>query len=88
MLDVIRPKVWNDDSIPFWYKQNTFLVLHEQDCSDFGLQDYYNGQKALDIVHPQQFDFICNEYKQALAHHHKQPSKKSLWKKIKQKLST
>lgn len=50
MLDCFRPKLWNDDKIPFWFKQNTFL--------------YYNKLKNLtqninssiiNIVHPELF---------------------------------
>ena len=28
--DVIRPKIWNDRGIPYWYKQNIFLVCREE----------------------------------------------------------
>lgn len=42
-LDCIRPKIWNDPSVPVWYRQNTLLysaAFEEQDGILF------------DIVHP------------------------------------
>ena len=43
--DVIRPVIWNNDRIDFWYRQNIFLVNSEK-----------SSQKlfpSLSIVHPQ-----------------------------------
>lgn len=29
MLDCIRPRIWNDDGVEYWYRQNTFLFVRE-----------------------------------------------------------
>ena len=31
-FDVIRPQLWNDPQMPYWYKQNTFLVCRKEDA--------------------------------------------------------
>ena len=49
--EVIRPEIWNDEKIHFWYKQNTILYVkpietpHSQSKPSLSL--------PLDIIHPQ-----------------------------------
>ncbi len=54
-FDVIRPKIWSDPEIPFWYKQNTILYLHKDELENKA-QFLFSPQevkpKDLDIVHP------------------------------------
>ncbi len=55
LVDCIRPKFWNDDSVEFWYRQNTLLYVKAGE-----LDRYPNLPKTLvgppaypfDIVHP------------------------------------
>lgn len=47
--DVIRPKVWDDDRVDFWYRQNIFLVLHDSLEVDW---EPFDGKA---IVHPAQW---------------------------------
>jgi SAM-dependent methyltransferase len=42
--DVIRPQVWNNENVDWWYRQNIFLVTNDSVSSD---------NKILDIVHPE-----------------------------------
>lgn len=56
LFDVIRHDIWDDEDIPFWYRQNCFLGARK------GLLDLpsvfqVRGRK-FDIVHPKQFEFI------------------------------
>lgn len=56
MVDTIRSLVWEDDDIPFWYRQNCFLVVRKG-CMpnirfDAGILD-----GKFDIVHPELFKF-------------------------------
>jgi len=46
--DIIRPNIWNDTKIDFWYKQNTFLFTKNKKLNADGLM-------PIDIVHPEQF---------------------------------
>lgn len=35
-IDLVRPHIWNDTSIPWWYRQNIFLFAHRS-----VVQEYY-----------------------------------------------
>ncbi len=54
-LDIVRPAIWNDDRIPYWYRQNT-LVYATGDAytkiSGSLPQDLFGDGVRLDIVHP------------------------------------
>ena len=50
MLDCFRPKLWNDDKIPFWFKQNTFLYYNKVKI----LKQNVNSS-IINIVHPELF---------------------------------
>jgi SAM-dependent methyltransferase len=45
--DVIRPKIWNNQRIDWWYRQNTVLFSREQTFGTPG---------AFDLVHPEMWD--------------------------------
>jgi SAM-dependent methyltransferase len=52
--DVVRPAVWRNDDVAFWYKQNTLLYL---DAAAAESLDAHSGDEpsalpALDVVHP------------------------------------
>lgn len=51
-VDNIRDKIWNDEKIPFWYRQNCFLSLRKDFICSLSKQEY---DYPLDRVHPQQF---------------------------------
>lgn len=46
--DVIREKIWNNDKVDVWYRQNTFLV------SKHSFQ-HKQGNKMLSCIHPEVF---------------------------------
>lgn len=50
-VDIIRPKIWNDSEIPFWYRQNILLYVRKNGA--------FASQGAtvcpLDIIHPELF---------------------------------
>jgi SAM-dependent methyltransferase len=47
--DVVRPIVWNDDSVEWWYRQNAVLYAHSRACHLLG---EYKQCETLNIVHP------------------------------------
>lgn len=56
-VDVIRPRIWNDDAIPFWYRQNVMLfvrneVLTQEQRSLFW-QSGVPDPSPLSLVHPE-----------------------------------
>jgi SAM-dependent methyltransferase len=56
-VDVVRPKVWNDSRVEWWYAQNTFLYLTVERARDFPAPD------LVSVVHPVGFDWITQERK-------------------------
>ncbi|HTF21906.1 MAG TPA: class I SAM-dependent methyltransferase [Chryseolinea sp.] len=56
--DLIRPIIWNDGNVDFWYRQNMFLLNRRKPESSF-----------LMMVHPEQFAWRMNdsrEYNESL----------------------
>lgn len=66
VIDAIRPEVWSDDSVKFWYRQNAFLYASDGAFStNARLRDALAGTdtRMLDLVHPE-----------LLAHRNQQPT--------------
>jgi SAM-dependent methyltransferase len=47
--DVLRPQLWEDDRIEYWYRQNIFLVMHESVQTSWGP---FDGKM---VIHPCQW---------------------------------
>ncbi len=57
MADVIRPEIWNDSRISYWYRQNCFLVVRSDRAE---ILNYFPTwpdapSSALSFVHPDLF---------------------------------
>lgn len=48
-FDVIRPRVWQDDKVEWWYRQNTFLFARGAAAERLARADTV---RLLDVVHP------------------------------------
>jgi SAM-dependent methyltransferase len=48
--DVLRPKLWTDEAIPAWYRQNAILFLDDETAEELGLTP--DDPALLDRVHP------------------------------------
>lgn len=55
-FDCIRSKIWDDPKIPFWYKQNSFLMVKKN--TNF-FYDINNNSFIADLVHPELFHHKC-----------------------------
>lgn len=55
LFDVIRHEIWDDEQIPFWYRQNCFLGARKG-LLNLPPEKRVRGKK-FDIVHPRQFEF-------------------------------
>jgi SAM-dependent methyltransferase len=53
--DIIRPQIWNNTNIEWWYKQNMFVVAHEN--ISFPPEPENLSFKNCDLVHPELFLF-------------------------------
>jgi SAM-dependent methyltransferase len=45
--DVVRPRIWDDDRIAFWYRQNAFIATTPELARDFN-----ESGPVRDVVHP------------------------------------
>ncbi len=67
-FDVLRPQIWHNPDVHFWYKQNT-LVYVRHDRADLIkiYKDYIAnrslGSYPLDLVHPERYEALAS-YKQ------------------------
>ncbi|WP_175574467.1 class I SAM-dependent methyltransferase [Algoriphagus marinus] len=52
-LDIIRPLIWNNPNVDFWYKQNIFLVV--KNTHELALK---YSSSHLPLVHPELFERI------------------------------
>jgi hypothetical protein len=67
-LDYIRPSIWDEDDVDCWYRQNTFLFVHESISSSVFAALEKRCSPIYDIVHPavlqvkmKRFDSLINE---------------------------
>jgi hypothetical protein len=55
-IDVIRPTIWADDTLPFWYRQNIILYAHESKYQKLSAAAatvrVATNEGCLDLVHP------------------------------------
>ena len=52
-LDLVRPRIWNDPQIPFWYRQNALLFASREGASAIVGRAGRAAPPMLDIVHPE-----------------------------------
>lgn len=62
-LDFLRHKIWNNDKISWWYRQNILIFIKETEISNLQYQlltDENNTFKN-SYVHPSLFEYKCNK---------------------------
>ena len=82
--DIIRPLIWNNDVIEYWYRQNIFIVskIH---LADFN--DSISSKKILDIVHPDTFNKLLKETKKDSVDYDRISFRKMLAHKIRSRIN-
>lgn len=50
--DVVRPKVWHDERVAYWYRQNTLFFFR----SEFASKVRTVHEPVLDVVHPKVYE--------------------------------
>ena len=68
-IDAVRPHVWRDPKVQFWYAQNALLfVRQEQVAKNTGLQNFLSGLSLpIDLVHPRCLLDVARESEERLA---------------------
>ena len=52
-LDIIRPIIWDEPAVAWWYKQNIFLYVHAESIEALKLPDHPNLFAQKHIIHPE-----------------------------------
>ncbi len=56
-FDVVRPRIWEDTNVEWWYRQNT-LVFARATAVSSGLKPGGTDRGTLDVVHPEQYQRV------------------------------
>lgn len=59
LVDLLRPELWDDSRIAFWYRQNVFLYVRRASLASLGFTAWAPGDMPLSAVHPQLFLWAC-----------------------------
>lgn len=51
-FDIVRPKVWENTKIAYWYRQNIMLYVHKGKAEIFEALGYKITLKPMHIIHP------------------------------------
>lgn len=76
-MDYIRPRVWKNEAVERWYSQNTLLFARKDVVEQnpaLKRQSERTDVDRLSLVHPNQYLYIENLYREALAARPTQPS--------------
>ena len=69
-IDCIRPEIWNDQDIAWWYRQNMILYVRYTELYRYcSLQEFYlthRDSMIFDAVHPETFLNINNRLRKRL----------------------
>jgi hypothetical protein len=60
-IDCIRPAIWEDSAIPYWYRQNMFLLVHaDQLKANDRLRALYDrhGGHPMSLPHPEMYSWL------------------------------
>lgn len=56
--DILRPAIWSDRQIPFWYRQNILLFSDRMQLPGWNTLPAYNSM-PVDLVHPKAWSDKC-----------------------------
>lgn len=66
-FDIIRPAIWSDENIPFWYRQNSILYTRRGTLRHAKVGKPIATPENLDIVHPDLYELrLPNSFRSAL----------------------
>lgn len=65
-LDIIRPNVWDNSSVEWWYRQNTLLFVKSNNALINSLSLKKLDKLILDIIHPINYENKIKSYLQQI----------------------
>ncbi|MES0883009.1 class I SAM-dependent methyltransferase [Roseibium sp. SCP14] len=97
LADVLRSKIWSNEEVKFWYRQNILFF-----CNRSGLDKFpklssaaaTHSNLAIDIVHPEMLKKVIDENKERLAEVHTtykariSDAKKDIWERARKKFGS
>jgi len=51
-FDIVRPRIWSDEEIGWWYRQNTLVFISEEPARSLPAVRELERSAVLDVVHP------------------------------------
>lgn len=54
--DAIRPRIWNEERIAWWFRQNLLLYVESGRAGDYAELPQRPGDEAMALVHPELFE--------------------------------
>lgn len=60
VFDLVRPRIWKDPEIPFWYRQNMLLYARSaaRESLESRLMKTWESPDMLDLAHPEMVELI------------------------------
>ncbi len=97
LLDCIRSKIWTNEKIDLWYRQNILLFVKKvylNSSNELNLKAIHTDENFIDLVHPQYFNYKSNKviYYENLLNHTIRQKKHSaflgFYDKLKRKINS
>lgn len=60
-LDIIRPRVWNCEYVPYWYAQNAFVFSDDAEVTAHFKDEAVTALTLLNVVHPELLDMYARQ---------------------------
>ena len=76
-VDCIRKRVWQDEAVDWWYAQNTLLYADKnfiESHAPLRAEFEQSNASPLRLVHPRQFDYLGQRYRDAIERAEAPPS--------------
>lgn len=62
-IDCIRPLIWMDQRVEFWYRQNTIVYVSPAGLAMHPRLRGFSASDLLSLVHPKQFELAIRRYR-------------------------
>lgn len=78
-IDCIRPLIWTDQRVEFWYRQNTIVYVNPAGLERHPQLREFAASDMLSVVHPKQFELSLRRYRSLEA---RRPTMPELFKEL------